>query len=739
MTTRQIVCVTVLAAFSCCLLPSATAGQHKAAISAYLITENKAPFTLRHTLYNRDETLTRLKVYPAADYDVHLKAYIVSEHNVTRDDEIVFAFRELFTGNTVEYARQPPLGMAVNTARAEVILDVHFTPEEVQLEPGFYHVRVDLVQDGRCLTQSQPGSTYFYLAAEDESLRYIIASYWLGHFSFLLDPETNALVSLWPEDAPIPASWDPFDASTREIWLAAHQARLPDDRRDRRQQLRDQKGIGELVGDCGQGLLFGWYTLHKMGHKDRAEFAQKLFDRASCDRLFKDDMVHGDNYFCLQWLHQAARPISQACILFHDDPEYGQWAEETFEDLARWMYSKYRVMKLSHNCAIVEEGVYVGRVFSGKAFFQLAHRLHRGTFYPSEVDPFQDLLAFAMDEAKLILENDGFFHDKKAIDVYHKCGNLNMACGFAPMLHLARETGHDEEAEVLAEVLRALIHAASTVETRPAGWMLGDAFIICEMALRLLGDDPVIKAYRDDCIAYGDGMPGAEQRYNHLASMILNSPEWKQAVKSGKDWRLLRPLPKPEPISWNVGFERCDVGAPPTASLLDTGGLPETLIVSDETAASGRRSVKFIDGSRELRYYAPELIYDLHFTKGTAVLSFDVRLEAGAVFRCDLRDERSIDGVGPSVVFAQGKLRVGDRELMEVREGQWFHVELEAPLGGDGGKFDIAVTLPGEATKRFEDLPFHDPGVFQAHRCFLSAYATEHGVFFLDNIHIEQR
>jgi len=283
------------------------------------------------------------------------------------------------------------------------------------------------------------------------------------------------------------------------------------------------------------------------------------------------------------------------------------------------------------------------------------------------------------------------------------------------------------------------MEATSAYNSRPGGWSRGDTFIVCEMLRRLLGDLPVITEYRDDCITPGDFMPAAEQRHNQLTVLVLNSPEWKRVVESGKDWRLLRPLPKPKPISWKVGFERRDVGAPPTASILDTGGVPETLTVSDETAASGRRSAKFVDGSRELRYYAPELIYDLHFTKGTAVLSFDVRLEAGAVFRCDLRDERSIDGVGPSVLFDRGELRVGDRELMQVPEGQWFNVLIEAPLGGNGGKFDIAITLPGQAAKRFEDLPFYDPSVFVAHRCFLSSYGTEEGTFFLDNIRIEER
>ena len=73
--------------------------------------------------------------------------------------------------------------------------------------------------------------------------------------------------------------------------------------------------------------------------------------------------------------------------------------------------------------------------------------------------------------------------------------------------------------------------------------MVGDAYTICTMALRVVGDDPVIEAYRDDSITAGDSTPKAQQRYNRLASWILNSREWKDAVRAGKDWRLLVDMP----------------------------------------------------------------------------------------------------------------------------------------------------------------------------------------------------
>jgi len=738
MQSNYVVLIGLLAVSLLTVCATAAGNLPDAAVSAYIITDDKEPFTCYDALSGKDVTMKRLNVYAAESYDLHLNLYWASERNVVPTDEFVLTFRELFSGTTAQYTENVVCGFPIDNIRTGMLMDMHVTPEKIQLRPGFYHLRVDLVQDGLRTTESHPGSVYFYLAEEDESLGHITASYWVGHFSFLIDPETNALISVWPIDAPIPASWDPFDPATRDVWLAAHQACVAAN--PRRQMLRSQKGIGELVGDCGQGLAFAWYAFHAMGEKDRAQYTHDLFNRATCNRLFKDDMVAGDDYFLISWNYQAARMVAQACVLFHDDPEYGQWAEETFDTLSGWMYEKYRVMKMAHHCVVPEEGVYTGRVFAGKAFFQLAHFLFREKPYPSEVDGFQDLLAYAVDEAEFLIEHDGHYLDPGNPGYLKKCGNVNMACGFAPMLHLARETGHEEEAEILAKGLRILMHAASSYDSRPAGWMRGDAYLICEMVLRLLGDDPLIAAYRDDCMLSGDFMPAAEQRYNGLTVLLLNSPEWRRVVESGKDWRLLRGLPKPEPMSWREDFEKTAVGESPEVSLLFTTEHPETLAVSDETAASGRHSLKFIDGSSDQPYYEPELAYDLNFTEGIAVLRFDLRLEPGAVFRSDLRDERGINGVGPSVVFDHGTLRVGDRELTEVPEGQWFHVEIEAGLAGAAnGTFAIAITLPDQDPKRFKSLPCQRQDFFQAHRCFLSAYATEEAVFYLDNIHIEER
>ncbi|HIJ65285.1 MAG TPA: hypothetical protein HPP77_04970 [Candidatus Hydrogenedentes bacterium] len=196
----------------------------------------------------------------------------------------------------------------------------------------------------------------------------------------------------------------------------------------------------------------------------------------------------------------------------------------------------------------------------------------------------------------------------------------------------------------------------------------------------------------------------------------------------------------PEPLPRLEDFEGTRAGQTPRFALLLDPQPDDTILVTTETAASGRHALKLVDGQPEQPYYEPELAYDVFFREGTAVVSYDVRLESGAVFRNDLRDLRGIQGVGPCLLFKNGKLIVADRVLIDVPEGEWFHVALETPLGrAHTGSFDLTVTLPDQPQRTFTGLPCIAPDFADVLRCFFSGYGTNPSHFYLDNIDIAQR
>lgn len=176
---------------------------------------------------------------------------------------------------------------------------------------------------------------------------------------------------------------------------------------------------------------------------------------------------------------------------FTTTPVYGEWAKQTFWDLSAWMSEYDPAMELSNRCVPAEDGVYTGRVFSSKAFFQIARQLYPGAPFADTTDTMDRIIAKALHEMFVAISPEEF--------------------------------------------------------GRPGGggsWLICDARTICIMALRLLGEDSVIQKYRDDCFVFPDHTPRAQQRYNEVGAWMLNSAEYKKIVAEGKDWQLLVSPPK---------------------------------------------------------------------------------------------------------------------------------------------------------------------------------------------------
>jgi hypothetical protein len=199
------------------------------------------------------------------------------------------------------------------------------------------------------------------------------------------------------------------------------------------------------------------------------------------------------------------------------------------------------------------------------------------------------------------------------------------------------------------------------------------------------------------------------------------------------------PPPMP-PFELSEDFEGYPVGAAPLDGTVNVEGKGNAIAVADETAAAGRQSLKFTDAEGLQFSFDPHLVYSPDFTEGTLRVSYDVRLEEGAELWQEYRDwSRSPYTIGPSLQFIGGKLRAGDRELMDLPSGQWFHVEVSAPLGKAAGKWEVAVTLPGQEARRFADLDVVTPGWTRVTWIGFVSNATRKTVCYLDNLHIENQ
>ena len=155
-------------------------------------------------------------------------------------------------------------------------------------------------------------------------------------------------------------------------------------------------------------------------------------------------------------------------------------------------------------------------------------------------------------------------------------------------------------------------------------------------------------------------------------------------------------------------------------------------------AASGTRSLKIVDAPGLQYEFNPHLVYNPNYRGGTAAVSFDLRLGERVVM---YTEGRSWDvqpyRVGPSVHITNGKLEAAGK-TMDLPTDEWIHFEITFKVGADAdGTWSLAVTLPGQAPRRFDGLNTGSAEFKNLTWFGFSSSAKERTVFYLDNLKIK--
>lgn len=203
--------------------------------------------------------------------------------------------------------------------------------------------------------------------------------------------------------------------------------------------------------------------------------------------------------------------------------------------------------------------------------------------------------------------------------------------------------------------------------------------------------------------------------------------------------------PEPEPLEVSTDFETvpgsdepAPLGGHPVEASVHTEEHPELVGITDETAASGTRSLKITDSPELEQEYNPHMYYRPHYDDGVARCSFDLRIEERSALYHEWREYTGPYTVGPSLTVRQGVLLVGDEELLQLPIEEWVHVEVTAKLGAERGTWRLAVTLPGEQPRVFDDLPNGSTQFTKLDWVGFVSSATEETAFYLDNIEIHR-
>jgi len=194
--------------------------------------------------------------------------------------------------------------------------------------------------------------------------------------------------------------------------------------------------------------------------------------------------------------------------------------------------------------------------------------------------------------------------------------------------------------------------------------------------------------------------------------------------------------PDPPPVSINDNFERTPVGHQPSGAECHVENKGDAIVVTEETAAAGSKSLKVLDASGLQHTYNPHYVYQLKHVSGTTCCSFDVRIGKDVRINHEWRDWRiSPYGVGPSFSIDETKLKVAGKTLLELPVDQWVHFEIIAGLGNPSkNKWDMTVTMPAHAAREFKGLKAGNAKFDQLTWVGFTSNATKKTVFYLDNI-----
>jgi len=157
--------------------------------------------------------------------------------------------------------------------------------------------------------------------------------------------------------------------------------------------------------------------------------------------------------------------------------------------------------------------------------------------------------------------------------------------------------------------------------------------------------------------------------------------------------------------------------------------------VTDETAAAGKHSLKFVDAPGLKQTFFPYITYHFHLEDGVLRMAFDLRWETGALMQLDWRDDPYQFNMGPNLrTSADGRLSANGKKIVQLPAGQWVHIDITCGLGPQAmGTYELTVTLPDAAPQVFRDVACSPD--FSTLNCLVfMSVADGPTAFYIDNL-----
>ncbi len=221
---------------------------------------------------------------------------------------------------------------------------------------------------------------------------------------------------------------------------------------------------------------------------------------------------------------------------------------------------------------------------------------------------------------------------------------------------------------------------------------------------------------------------------------VYGDAAWVAKAKGATYPPLALPPERP-PVPVNLTFERDTQGKAPKGVEVHVENKGDSILVTEETAAGGKRSVKITDAPGLKDGWKPHLVCPAKHAKGVVQNGFDLRVEKASMVDYEWRDWSEGD-YKTAVHFAirESKLRLDDGTAMDLPEGQWVRFEIEGGVGADSrGRWSLTVTVPGQAPRAFKDLPYAKPAFKTLTWTGFTSNANAATSFYLDNFTLKPK
>ncbi len=445
-------------------------------------------------------------------------------------DVLRFGFQNLFT-DEVTSCERPLSPEEVKKAAVQVWL----LPDDVNLAPASYYVRVDALRNGESLCGPNTGSCELYVCRKGESVGHALGSFLLSRVAYTWDPEREIYYQETPQ---LPPTGDPFHPeSSKPFWSG------------------EWKLVPELQHDGGLAFLYGAQVFYKTGEIDRARFCDTVLRRtleADLKYLLGEDgkiyAVRWEDgniarlpYYVQEEEGWLLKLFSQSYLHFREVVGDRAYADSLFQRLQPLVIQTFQQTSAQPDplgyggwgCKC-----YDGRILAGLAYYCLAERVATGQF---NADHVRTTLDFARRAAEHLLAHKGWYDNDCTGEggCHIGFGNQNILCGLLPSRRIALAQGEEELAKHLGEaIMTGLDFLARTngaitghiewIPSRHSQWANGNMHEILDEIRDQFGESETLEWYYANLWkpTYGCWV-AVFHRCNVLATALLECEEYK--------------------------------------------------------------------------------------------------------------------------------------------------------------------------------------------------------------------